>query len=126
MEICKSNVWGTVCHTLWTLTDARVVCRQLGYSVAGNNISFYHPTQTILCFLGPVATTSASFGQGSGPIVLNSVQCSGSERRLGDCPSGVVTRCSHAHDAGVRCQAVQTGIFIIKKARCYCYNYFYA
>ncbi len=35
MEICKNNAWGTVCHAEWTAVDARVVCRQLGYSVAG-------------------------------------------------------------------------------------------
>ena len=35
MEICKDNIWGAVCHRLWGTADARVVCRQLGYSVAG-------------------------------------------------------------------------------------------
>ena len=35
VEICKNNIWGTVCNTSWTSTDARIVCRQLGFSVAG-------------------------------------------------------------------------------------------
>ena len=35
VEICKNNVWGTVCHIGWTVEDARVVCRQLGFSVVG-------------------------------------------------------------------------------------------
>ena len=35
VHICKNNVWGTICHSHWTSIDARVVCRQLGYSVAG-------------------------------------------------------------------------------------------
>lgn len=38
VEICKNHVWGTVCHTLWNAPDARVVCRQLGLSVAGTYI----------------------------------------------------------------------------------------
>lgn len=38
VEICKNNVWGTVCHREWTFTDAKVVCRQLGYSVAGKMV----------------------------------------------------------------------------------------
>ncbi len=35
VEICKNNLWSTVCDSGWTAVDAIVVCRQLGYSVAG-------------------------------------------------------------------------------------------
>ena len=59
--------------------------------------------------IGPIAISSSHFGPGTGSIVLNSVRCLGSERRLIDCPSGAVTyRCNHNRDAGVRC-LVQTG-----------------
>ena len=35
VEICRNDEWGTVCSNMWTSTDARVVCRQLGHSIAG-------------------------------------------------------------------------------------------
>ena len=35
VEICKDNAWGTVCDNGWGTADARVVCRQLDFSVAG-------------------------------------------------------------------------------------------
>ena len=41
VEICKDNEWGTVCQTNWEVAEARVVCRQLGLSVAGIVITFH-------------------------------------------------------------------------------------
>ena len=38
VEICKNNMWGTVCHTGWASIDAKVVCRQLGFSIVGEVI----------------------------------------------------------------------------------------
>ncbi len=35
--------------------------------------------------------------------MLSSVACTGTERRLIDCPSSAPYRCSHVHDAGVGC-----------------------
>ncbi len=55
-----------------------------------------------------MATLSASFGLGSGPILLSGAGCTGNETRLTNCPSGAITGCTHAHDAGVRC-STQTG-----------------
>ena len=50
---------------------------------------------------------AATFSEGTGRIWLDNVQCTGSERTLIDCTasSSGVNPCTHAQDAGVRCQS---------------------
>ena len=55
---------------------------------------------------GVQAFRLAFFGQGSGPIHLDDVQCTGSERRLVDCTYTAIDNCLHFKVAGVRCQGM--------------------
>ena len=90
VEFCQGSTWGTVCDDLWGVPDARVVCRQLGFST-----------------FNPVARTNAFFGAGTGQILLDNVRCAGTEARLEDCPYITMHNCVHAEDAGVTCVATR-------------------
>lgn len=54
---------------------------------------------------GATSRCCAGYGQGSGPIWLDNVQCSGTERRLLECTSATLGshNCAHSEDAGVTC-----------------------
>ena len=69
----------------------------------------FHKLQFIalVCGIGATSFSNANFGHGSGPILLDNVQCTGRETRLFDCSNVGVGRyssnCGHDDDAGVRC-----------------------
>ena len=88
VEVYHEGQWGTVCDDAWDLNDANVVCRQLGCGEARS------------------ALQSAAFGQGSGPIWLDDVSCSGNEPWITDCghQGFGVHNCHHTEDASVVCE----------------------
>ena len=53
---------------------------------------------------GAVDVKGAAFGQGTGPIHLGDVECTGAELRIADCPATANPTCQHVQDAGVRCK----------------------
>ena len=45
VEVCYNNRWGGICGSSWALTQATVVCRQLGFVYFGNLVAVYTHTQ---------------------------------------------------------------------------------
>ena len=88
VEVYYNRRWQTVCDDSWNIADAHVVCRQLGYRGA------------------VTAHQSAHFGRGTGSILLDDLQCNGTESSLLKCRHrGVNTHnCGHSEDAGVECK----------------------
>ena len=65
-----ADVWGLVCGDGWSLFEAGVVCRELGFGYAQN------------------ALQTDFFGGNRSSLVLSGVRCHGSERSLVDCLHG--------------------------------------
>ena len=87
VEVYYNSRWGTVCDDGWDINDAHVVCRQLGFPSASS------------------ALCCAGYGQGSGTIWMDDVQCSGTEASLFHCARNDwgTHNCVHGEDASVVC-----------------------
>lgn len=87
VEVYYNDTWGTVCDDYWDLTDGHVVCKELNCGYALN------------------VTVSGWFGQGSGPIWMDNVNCSANNSALWQCPARArgENDCFHKEDAGVIC-----------------------
>ncbi|XP_049330439.1 scavenger receptor cysteine-rich type 1 protein M130-like isoform X8 [Astyanax mexicanus] len=98
VEVLHRGQWGTVCGDDWDMSDAAVVCRELGCGEAVDALGKSH------------------FGSGSGPIWMDDVDCSGSESRLKNCRSPVWGKhdCNETHNSGVIC----SGARLVLGSRC--------
>lgn len=94
VEVYHAGQWGTVCDDQWDDADAEVVCRQLGLSGIAK------------------AWNQAYFGEGSGPVMLDEVRCTGNELSIEQCPksSWGEHNCDHKEDAGVSCTPLTDGV----------------
>jgi len=99
VEVLYNGTWGTVCDDYWDLSDAAVVCREMG---CGNVIE---------------AKSDAYFGEGSGQIWMDDVNCAGTESSLKNCTTrGWGTHnCEHSKDAGVICNC-ELKTFIVQSS----------
>ena len=97
VEFYYSGNWGTVCDDAWAVNDAHVVCRMLGHGSATS------------------APCCAFFGQGTGQIILDNVNCAGTESLLSQCGhNGYLSHnCAHTEDASAVCSAGIPIIYMI-------------
>ncbi|XP_075963432.1 lysyl oxidase homolog 3B [Anarhichas minor] len=88
VELFHKGEWGTICDDDFSIHNANVLCRQLGFVSATG------------------WTHSAKYGKGQGKIWLDNVQCSGGEKSIEFCKSRGWgnSDCSHDEDAGVVCK----------------------
>ncbi|TRY58898.1 hypothetical protein DNTS_003108 [Danionella cerebrum] len=85
VQVLRSDLWGSVCLEGWDLTDAGVVCRELG--------------------CGEVTGVKIYRRQAIGKIWMNKVSCGGNESSLAECASGtsLTMGCLNNLYAGVSC-----------------------
>ncbi|XP_052429854.1 scavenger receptor cysteine-rich type 1 protein M130-like [Carassius gibelio] len=68
LEVYHNAVWGSVCDDQWDISNAQVVCRQLG------------------CGAALRADGNSTFGAGENVVWMYKVECRGNEIHLWDCP----------------------------------------
>ncbi|XP_026109155.1 deleted in malignant brain tumors 1 protein-like [Carassius auratus] len=92
VEVLHRGQWGTVCDASWDVPDAAVLCRELD---CGEPVD---------------ALGAAYFGQGSGPIWMSVLTCTGTESTLKNCGSAGWNKplCTHNSDAGVICSGADS------------------
>uniref|UniRef100_A0A3B3XDU2 Lysyl oxidase homolog n=1 Tax=Poecilia mexicana TaxID=48701 RepID=A0A3B3XDU2_9TELE len=88
IELFYKGEWGTICDDDFSIANANVLCRQLGFVSATG------------------WTHSAKYGNGQGKIWLDNVLCNGGEKSIDLCKSRGWgnSDCTHDEDAGVVCK----------------------
>ena len=92
VEVYRNGFWGTICKDGWSIPDASVVCRMLGYTGAWT------------------AGCCTEYPGGTGPVWLSDLSCSGEEKSLTECGhSGWgKNNCDHGKDVEVICHSPPT------------------
>ncbi|XP_022105947.1 scavenger receptor cysteine-rich domain superfamily protein-like [Acanthaster planci] len=86
VEIFHQGRFGTICSKGWTMGNAQVVCRELGF--------------------GPPTDAQLGLDGYGGPIFLQDIRCTGAEESLDRCQRSEWSAhtCDHSMDVSVLCQ----------------------
>ena len=86
VEVFYAGIWGTIYGYDWSLIDAHVVCRQLGYP-------------------GAISSgRSDQFGFGKSPVWFRNVRCLGNESSFQECPKSVFAYLGYRYLATALCK----------------------
>lgn len=89
VEVFSHGVWGRVYgNSYWGQKEAAVVCRQLGFRGVTTALRY------------------SSFGEGSGPVLMSNVQCTGNEKTIQQCQydDWVTNDVGNDREVGVICE----------------------
>ncbi|XP_053387660.1 deleted in malignant brain tumors 1 protein-like [Mercenaria mercenaria] len=98
VEILVDGVWGTICDNNFNIKSANVTCHMFGLQV----VRYY--------------TNAAGYGQGSGPVYIDNLSCTGLESHVNNCTYDVANTCTHSDDVSVVCTGYQLDITNIRLA----------
>lgn len=118
VEVSKGLKFGLICDTHWTMSEANVVCHQLGFRLYVFLFESSHIvliselfTQSFifmlkLCSGASRALKGGSFQRSDRTYYLDNVFCNGFESNLENCRHNgwSTTSCTVDHEAGVVCQ----------------------
>ncbi|XP_078420745.1 scavenger receptor cysteine-rich type 1 protein M130-like [Cetorhinus maximus] len=90
LKVYYRDQWTSVCSSLWDSADGEVVCKQLG-------CGFYH------------RSTRSPISQETGSLLLDKVQCKGTEASLSECPFSTsgLQNCETGAIVGIFCKVKQ-------------------
>ncbi|XP_053388862.1 uncharacterized protein LOC128551929 [Mercenaria mercenaria] len=93
IELFYKHSWGTICDDQFDESDALVLCRMLGFTV------------------GKVYRTNGAdgMGQGNGSILIDDLNCIGTEDDISECRSREwgVHNCEHSEDVAITCDYIE-------------------
>ena len=118
VEVCFNETWGTICDYIrpwsWNISQADVVCHQLGYSAAGKFLLSYSIMHKIKFYTDK---STYGFGRGSSRVLVKHVSCRGYESNIGECTystTGLSNCLSSGSDViGVHCIPSQDYLLIL-------------
>ena len=85
IDLFYEDQWRAVCHRMWDIVDAGVVCRQLGFPQESKSLIEISNRDFKCHTIGALSCTNSCFGRNDDLDGLQGFQCSGREHNLSQC-----------------------------------------